>query len=136
MERAAPAVFKFAPGGGCQLQPVDILDAVAVLNAFIGEIEIAQFLEVSFVCTEASLEHPYDLVIVEGAISSNADHQIIWKGYAYRGREIGLGSERNPPPKPFQDSREGFKRPSGFYSGCLYRKMNGVLAARDSLGEF
>ncbi|MBI3735324.1 oxidoreductase [Candidatus Sumerlaeota bacterium] len=86
------AVFKFASCDGCQLQLVDILDEMSALNAFIGGIEIAQFLEVSSAFGEATIENPFDLAIVEGSISTAADRERIKKIRAESRHLITIGA--------------------------------------------
>ncbi len=73
------AVYKFASCDGCQLQLVDILEELSVIQTFVGQFEIAQFLEVSSFVSEASPDHPYDLSLVEGSISTAADRERIRK---------------------------------------------------------
>lgn len=60
------AVFKFASCDGCQLSLLDCEDELLVLA---GEVEIANFLEAS----RAVQPGPYDLVLVEGSITTAHD---------------------------------------------------------------
>ncbi len=67
------AIFKFASCDGCQLQLVDLLGSVQLLGKLIDRFEVAYFLEISSVVGEG----PYDLAIVEGSISTEADRERI-----------------------------------------------------------
>ncbi|MDR3473104.1 MAG: oxidoreductase [Devosia sp.] len=71
-ERLRPrlAVFKFASCDGCQLS---LLDCEDELLAVAGAIEIANFAEAS----SAVSEGPYDLVLVEGSITTAHDAERI-----------------------------------------------------------
>ena len=60
------AVWKFASCDGCQLSLLDCEDELLALT---GEIEIANFPEVS----SAVIEGPYDLSLVEGSITTPGD---------------------------------------------------------------
>ncbi len=60
------AVFKFASCDGCQLT---LLDCEDELLEVAGELEIANFMEAS----SAVLKGPYDLVLVEGSITTEHD---------------------------------------------------------------
>lgn len=64
------AVFKFASCDGCQLS---LLDCEDELLALAGEVEIANFLEAS----RAVQPGPYDLVLVEGSITTAHDAERI-----------------------------------------------------------
>ena len=64
------AVFKFASCDGCQLS---LLDCEDELPAVVGEIEIANFLEAS----REVQKGPYDLVLVEGSITTSHDAERI-----------------------------------------------------------
>jgi coenzyme F420-reducing hydrogenase gamma subunit len=64
------AVFKFASCDGCQLS---LLDAEDELLAVAGAVEIAYFPEVS----RAVLRGPYDIVLVEGSITTHQDAECI-----------------------------------------------------------
>jgi coenzyme F420-reducing hydrogenase gamma subunit len=72
MRRSKPklAVWKFASCDGCQLS---LLDCEDELLALAGEVEIAYFLE----ATRATVEAPYDLSLVEGSITTQADAERI-----------------------------------------------------------
>ncbi len=60
------AVFKFSSCDGCQLSLLDLEDELLALS---GAVEIAHFLEAS----RASRPGPYDLVLVEGSVSTEPD---------------------------------------------------------------
>ena len=64
------AVLKFASCDGCQLS---LLDCEDELLAVAGEVEIANFLEAS----RAVVKGPYDLVLVEGSITTPHDAERI-----------------------------------------------------------
>ena len=64
------AVWKFASCDGCQLS---LLDCEDELLALAGRIEIAYFLE----ATRAAVDGPYDLSLVEGSITTEADAERI-----------------------------------------------------------
>ncbi len=66
------AVFKFASCDGCQLS---LLDCEDELLAVAGQIEIAHFPE----ATRASVRGPYDLVLIEGSVTTPSDAQRIRK---------------------------------------------------------
>jgi coenzyme F420-reducing hydrogenase gamma subunit len=63
-------VFKFASCDGCQLS---LLDAEDELLGIAGAVDIAYFPEAS----RAMLKGPYDIVLVEGSITTHADAQRI-----------------------------------------------------------
>jgi coenzyme F420-reducing hydrogenase gamma subunit len=62
-------VFKFASCDGCQLQLIDMAEELALLGQLLGRVDFAHFLEL----TSEVDEGPYDLAIVEGSISTEAD---------------------------------------------------------------
>jgi coenzyme F420-reducing hydrogenase gamma subunit len=64
------AVWKFASCDGCQLS---LLDCEDELLALAGEVEIANFVEMS----RATIEGPYDLSLVEGSITTATDAERI-----------------------------------------------------------
>jgi sulfhydrogenase subunit delta len=64
------AVWKFASCDGCQLSLLDCEDELLALG---DSIEIAYFLE----ATRASVDGPYDLSLVEGSITTEADAERI-----------------------------------------------------------
>jgi coenzyme F420-reducing hydrogenase gamma subunit len=63
-------VFKFASCDGCQLTLLDCEDELLTVA---GEVEIAQFLELSSAISPASSEDPYDVSLVEGSITTLED---------------------------------------------------------------
>lgn len=73
------AVWKFASCDGCQLTLIDCEDELLSLD---GEVQIVHFLEAS----SATIEGPYDLSLVEGSITTEAD--------AERIREVRRASRR------------------------------------------
>ncbi len=64
------AVWKFASCDGCQLTLLNLEDE---LLAVAGELEIAHFLEAS----NAAVDGPYDLSLVEGSITTSGDAERI-----------------------------------------------------------
>lgn len=70
MARPRLAVYKFASCDGCQLS---LLDCEDELLAVAGQVEIANFAE----ATRAYSEGPYDLVLVEGSITTPHDAERI-----------------------------------------------------------
>lgn len=60
------AVFKFASCDGCQLSLLDLEDELLGLA---DQVEIAQFMEAS----SAVVDGPYDLSLVEGSVTTEAD---------------------------------------------------------------
>ena len=69
-EKPKLAVFKFASCDGCQLS---LLDCEDELLAVAGEVEVANFLEAS----RAVVKGPYDVVLVEGSITTPHDAERI-----------------------------------------------------------
>src|SRR5579871_4587315 len=70
MRRPKLAVFKFASCDGCQLS---LLDCEDELLAVAERVEIAHFLEAS----SRTVPGPYDLVLVEGSITTPGDAERI-----------------------------------------------------------
>lgn len=68
--RPTVAVFKFASCDGCQLS---LLDCEDELLALAGRVEFSHFLEAS----RATVRGPYDLVLVEGSITTHEDARAI-----------------------------------------------------------
>jgi coenzyme F420-reducing hydrogenase gamma subunit len=79
------AVWKFASCDGCQLS---LLDCEDELLALAGAVEIAQFSEMSRVTSDG----PFDLSIVEGSITTEADAERIRSVRASSKRLITIGA--------------------------------------------
>jgi coenzyme F420-reducing hydrogenase gamma subunit len=78
------AVWKFASCDGCQLS---LLDCEDELLALADRIEIAYFLE----ATRAAAEGPYDLSLVEGSITTEADAERIREVRRLSKRVVTIG---------------------------------------------
>ncbi|HZO60096.1 MAG TPA: hypothetical protein VFB51_10425 [Solirubrobacterales bacterium] len=83
--RAKLAVWKFASCDGCQLS---LLDCEDELLEVAEEIEIAYFLE----ATRATVEGPYDLSLVEGSITTEADRERILRVRDVSRRLVTIGA--------------------------------------------
>src|SRR3954453_16590622 len=79
------AVWKFASCDGCQLT---LLDCEDELLALAEEVQIANFAE----ATRATIEGPYDLVLVEGSITTPHDAQRIVEIRAAARTLIAIGA--------------------------------------------
>jgi coenzyme F420-reducing hydrogenase gamma subunit len=79
------AVFKFASCDGCQLQ---ILNLEEELFALAARVEIANFLEAS----SRTLEGPWDVVLVEGSITTAHDAERIRRIREQAGTLITIGA--------------------------------------------
>jgi len=79
------AVFKFASCDGCQLQ---ILNLEEELLALAARVEIANFLEAS----SRTLEGPWDVVLVEGSITTAHDAERIRRIREQAGTLITIGA--------------------------------------------
>ena len=84
-ERRSLAVFKLASCDGCQLS---LLDCEDELLALAGAIDIAYFLEAG----PARVEDTYDLSIVEGSITTEADAERIRDIRARSRRLVAVGA--------------------------------------------
>jgi coenzyme F420-reducing hydrogenase gamma subunit len=78
------AVWKFASCDGCQLS---LLDCEDELLALADRIEIAYFLE----ATRAAIDGPYDLSLVEGSITTEADAERIREVRRLSKRVVTIG---------------------------------------------
>ena len=85
MARPRLAVFKFASCDGCQLQ---ILNLEEELFALAARVEIANFLEAS----SRTLEGPWDVVLVEGSITTAHDAERIRRIREQAGTLITIGA--------------------------------------------
>ncbi len=79
------AIFKFSSCDGCQLSLLDLEDELLALS---GAVEIAHFLEAS----RASKPGPYDLVLVEGSVTTAADVKRIKKVRREAGFLVAIGA--------------------------------------------
>jgi coenzyme F420-reducing hydrogenase gamma subunit len=84
-ERPTLAVFKFASCDGCQLQLLNLEEELLVLGE---RVEIAHFLEAS----SRVLPGPYDVVLVEGSITTPSDAERIRRIRAEAGVLITIGA--------------------------------------------
>jgi sulfhydrogenase subunit delta len=83
--RPTVAVFKFASCDGCQLS---LLDCEDELLALAGRVEFAHFLEAS----RATVRGPYDVVLVEGSITTHEDARAIQEIRRSARRLIAIGA--------------------------------------------
>jgi coenzyme F420-reducing hydrogenase gamma subunit len=83
--RPSLAVFKFASCDGCQLS---LLDCEDELLALAGAVRIAHFTEMSRAVTDG----PYDVVLVEGSITTQADAARILEVRAAAGVLVTIGA--------------------------------------------
>lgn len=79
------AVFKFASCDGCQLS---LLDCEDELFALAGAVRIANFAEMS----SATIAGPYDVVLVEGSVTTPADARRIHAVRAAAGTLVTIGA--------------------------------------------
>jgi coenzyme F420-reducing hydrogenase gamma subunit len=79
------AVYKFASCDGCQLS---LLDCEDELLALAGEVEIAYFIE----ATRATLPGPYDVVLVEGSVTTAHDAERLREVRAQAGVLVTIGA--------------------------------------------
>lgn len=79
------AVFKFASCDGCQLALLDLEDQ---LLDIVGAVEIAHFPE----ATSSHVDGPYDIVLVEGSISTPADRERILRVREQAGTLVTIGA--------------------------------------------
>ncbi len=79
------AVFKFASCDGCQLSLLDLEDELLALSE---AVEIAYFLE----ATRAQLQGPYDVTLVEGSVTTEADARRILEVRRLSRRLVTIGA--------------------------------------------